>query len=312
LKYQYLGFCLKREILRPVGFVAVVLVLFSAQVGAADATIAAKADVASLAGRPVEASPWQRIVMIGASATAGFTASEPFGGTNTPWYALNRYVNAALTVAHEPVHNFGNAFFFLKPQQIGQQQITRALTNNPTLIIGLDFPFWFCYGEGKTDEDRLQRFDQGLKLLESIDCPLVLGDLPDASAAVNKMLRPDQMPTLTAIASANQRLKAWAAGRSQVVVVELSTFMLQATTNRAITVSGHTLADGQTRSLLQDDALHPTPPGCAVLALAVLDAVQATRPSIAAREFLTDPEEIHRRVSQSLKPEPGNPPIPLK
>lgn len=250
--------------------------------------------------------------MIGASATAGFTASEPLGGTNTPWFILSRYVDAAVTVSHDPVRNFGSAFFFLQPQLIGQQQIARALTNNPTLVIGLDFPFWFCYGEGKTDAERLQRFDHGLKLLESIRCPLVLGDLPDASAAVNKMLRPDQMPTLKAIAAANQRLKAWAAGRSQVVVVELSAFMRNAMTNHAITVSGYTLADGQTRMLLQDDALHPTPPGCAVLTLALLDAFQTTRPKVQAGEFLTDPKEIYRRVSRSLQPKPGNPPTAPK
>jgi len=246
--------------------------------------------------------------MIGASATAGFTAAEPLGGTNTPWYALNRYVDAALTASHEPAQNFGSAFFFLQPRLIGQQQIARALTNNPTLVIGLDFPFWFCYGEGKTDAERLKRFDQGLKLLESIPCPLVLGNLPDASAAVNKMLRPDQMPNLTAIAAANQRLKTWAAGRSQVVVVDLSAFMGQATSNHTLTVSGYTLAAGQTRLLLQNDALHPTPPGCAVLALAVLEAVQATRPSASAKEFLTDPKEIYRRVSRTLKPKSNTPP----
>lgn len=244
--------------------------------------------------------------MIGASATAGFTASEPLGGTNTPWFALHRYVDAALTAPHAPAQNLGTAFFFLQPQFIGQQQIIHALTNHPTLVIGVDFPFWFCYGEGTNDAARLQRFDQGLKLLESIPCPLVLGDLPDASAAVNKILRPDQMPSLTAIAAANQRLNAWAAGRSQVVVVELSTFMRQAATNRALTIGGYTLADGTTRMLLQNDALHPSPPGCAVLALAVLEAVQTIFPDT-PREFLTDPKEIYRRVSRTLKPQSGNP-----
>jgi hypothetical protein len=28
-------------------------------------------------------SPWQRVVVIGASASGGFVLSEPFGGTNT-------------------------------------------------------------------------------------------------------------------------------------------------------------------------------------------------------------------------------------
>ena len=237
--------------------------------------------------------------MIGASATAGFTASEPLGGTNTANHVLSRYVDAALKVSHEPVVNLGNAFFFFQPEAMGQQQIARALTNQPTLIIGLDFPFWFCYGEGETDEDRLTRFDYGLKLLEKIQCPLVIGNIPDASAAVNKMLRPDQMPSLKAIAAANERLKAWAAKRGQVVVVELSDFMRKAAANRAISISDHTLQDGQTRMLLQNDRLHPSPAGCAVLALAVLDAYQATRQGNYAGDFIRDPKEIFR---QALKP----------
>jgi hypothetical protein len=250
-------------------------------------------------------SPWQRIVMVGASATAGFTASEPLGGSNTPMYRLSRYVEAALTVAHEPVQNLGTAFFFLQPQLFAQQQIAQALTNKPTLIIGVDFLFWFCYGEGSTDKERLQRFDQGLKLLETIKCPLVVGDIPDASAAVNKMLRPDQMPSLKAIAAANQRLKEWAATREQVAIIGLSEFMRNATTNRAIKIRDYTLPDGQTRGLLQDDDLHASPSGCAVLALAVMDAFQTTRSGVIAEEFRRDPKEIFQLVLRSSNPAPN-------
>jgi hypothetical protein len=245
--------------------------------------------------------------MIGASATAGFTASEPLGGTNTPFYSLSRYVDAALTAPHEPVRNLGNAFFFFQPQLFAQQQLTQALTNQPTLIIGVDFLFWFCYGEGSTDEERLQRFDQGLKLLEKVDCPLIVGDLPDASAAVNGMLRPDQMPSLKAIAAANLRLKEWAAGRRQVVIVGLSEFMRNALANRAVAIGDYVLPAGQTRILLQDDKLHSSPPGCAVLALAVLNAFQSTRPGSHTGEFRRDPKEIFRRVFKSPQTIPASP-----
>lgn len=286
-----------RSLLQRGWLVAVLLVLQSIA-RAADEPNVPKAGVSASAAIITGQSPWQRIVMIGASATAGFTASEPFGGTNTPMYALNRYVDAALMVSHEPVQNLGNAFFFFQPQLVGQQQIARALTNNPTLIIGLDFPFWFCYGEGDTDEARLQRFEQGLRLLETIPCLLVIGDIPDASAAVNKMLRPDQMPSLQAIARANERLRAWVAGRRNVGLVALSDFMRNALANRPITIRDYTLPEGQTRILIQNDALHPSPPGCSVLALAVLEAYQATRPAAQTVEFVRDPRAIYRKVSK--------------
>ncbi|HEX5220588.1 MAG TPA: hypothetical protein VFZ59_13540, partial [Verrucomicrobiae bacterium] len=53
---------------------------------------------------------------------------------------------------------------------------------------------------------------------------------------------------------------------------------------------------GQTRMLLQNDRLHPSPPGCAVLALAVLDACQATRGGGRDEEFIRDPKEIFRQA----------------
>src|SRR6266498_5629682 len=140
-------------------------------------------------------SPWARIVMVGASASAGFTETEPLGGPKTLQYRLSRYLDAALLAAHEPVQNLANAMFFIQPEAAGRYQIDQALKAKPTLVVGIDFLFWFCYGEGPTDKDRLQRFEKGLKLLEAVQFPLVLGDIPDASGASNDMLPTDQIPS---------------------------------------------------------------------------------------------------------------------
>src|SRR5262245_18863259 len=123
-------------------------------------------------------SPWGRIVMVGASASAGFTESEPLGGPKTPQYRLSCYLESALVAPHEPVQNLANAMFFIQPEAAGRYQIDQALQARPTLLVGIDFLFWFCYSEGPTDKDRLQRFERGLKLLEAVPCPLVLGDIP--------------------------------------------------------------------------------------------------------------------------------------
>ncbi|MBE0544292.1 MAG: hypothetical protein IH623_23375 [Verrucomicrobia bacterium] len=253
-------------------------------------------------------SPWERIVMVGASVTSGFTESEPLGGPTTSQLRLSRYVDAALLVPHEPVKNLGNTFFFLRPQLIAQNQMDQARKHQPTLIIGLDFLFWFLYGEGNTDEDRLKRFDQGLKLLDAVECPIVLGDIPDASAAVNGMLRPEQIPSAAAMTAANRQLKEWAATRPQVIIVKLSEFMRDALANRAIKIRDYTLPAGRTRVLLQEDKLHASPQGCAMLALAVLDAVQATRPGNVTKDFRRDPKDIHQQVMKSLKDAAGSTP----
>jgi len=241
-----------------------------------------------------EKAPWSRIVIIGASVSHGFTASEAFGGPESKKLALDRYLNAALLAPHEPPRNLANAMFFMLPDDMAHTQIRQALTNNPTLVIGIDFLFWFCYGHGETDQDRMDHFEKGLKLLESVDCPLVIGDIPDASAAVYRMLSPRETPSPKARAAANRRLKEWAAQRKQVTVVPLAEFMRVVIANKPLTVHGYALAGGTTRALLQRDRLHPTQRGCAVLADSILDTFMAGHPGLDAADVVWDPEKILR------------------
>ena len=249
--------------------------------------------------RPVQAeekAPWERIVIIGASVSQGFTASEPFGGPKTKELALDRYFDAALLAPHEPPQNLANAMFFMLPDDMGHAQIRQAVTNHPTLVIGIDFLFWFCYGHGETDRDRLDHFEKGLKLLEAVECPLIIGDIPDASAAVYRMLSPREMPSPKARAAANRRLKEWAARRKQVTVVPLAEFMRAVTANKALTVHGYAFAGGATRALLQGDRLHPSPRGCAVLTVSILDAFMGGHPGLDASTVRWDPEEVWREA----------------
>jgi hypothetical protein len=252
-------------------------------------------------------SPWDRIVMVGASATAGFTESEPLGGPKTPQYRLSRYLEAALRVAHKPVQNLANTMFFIQPEAAGRFQIDQALKASPTLVVGIDFLFWFCYGEGPAEKDRLQRFEKGLELLDTVQGPLVLGDIPDASGASNDMLPAELIPSAETMSAANRRLKQWAAARRQVVVVSLSGFMRAAMANQALTFHGHTEPAGKTRSLLQSDRLHPSPRGCAVLVLAILDAVQSTRPAHTSGEIRWNPKEVFERGFNAAQGPPNVP-----
>ena len=255
-----------------------------------NATNASKSSAKSAA----EKAPWSRIVMIGASASAGFNESEPFGGPTTSRLRLNQYLDAALQASHEPVRNFSSAMFFMQPEGQGQSQSERALQAKPSMLVALDFLFWFCYGDGATDKERLQRFEQGLKLLETFRCPLIVGDLPDASAAVERMLTPDEIPSPAALSAANRRLKEWASARRQTVVVPLSAFMRNAMANKPLTVHGHTLPQGKTRVLLQEDKLHPSPAGCAVLALAIFDSFLSSQPTLLTNDIRWDAKEVYR------------------
>ncbi len=247
-------------------------------------------------GQAQDKAPWTRIVIIGASVSRGFTASEPFGGPKTKAYALDRYFNAALLAPHESPLNLANALFFMLPDDMGHEQLRQALTNRPTLIIGIDFLFWYCYGRGQSEDDRLKHFDKGLKLLEEVECPLILGDIPDASAAVNRMLSPQEMPSPETRMTANRRLKEWAARQRQVTVVPLADFMSAVAANKAWSGHGYTFARGTTRALLQEDRLHPSQRGCAVLAVSILDAFLAGHPGLNASQVRWDPDEILRET----------------
>src|SRR5207247_5490428 len=96
------------------------------------------------------------------------------------------------------------------------------------------------------------------------------------------------------MSAANRRLKQWAATRRQVVIVSLSGFMRTAMANQALSIHGHTVPEGKTRDLLQSDKLHPSALGSAVLALAILDAFQSTRPAHTAAEVRWNPKEVFR------------------
>jgi hypothetical protein len=279
-----------RRLLNLFGAVTVALLWMGANFGAAAEPVGVAAE------RMTTNSPYERIVLVGASATAGFTQSELLGGTNTPRYSLHRYMDAALIAPHEPVRNLGTSLFFFQAETTGRTQIEQALTTKPTLVVGIDFLFWYCYGRNSTEEQRIERFERGLKLLERVDCPLVLGDIPDASRAVGKVLSVEEVPSSRVITEVNRRLKDWAAKRPNVVIVSLADFLRTGLANEAFTVHGHLLEKGKTRMLIQGDTLHPTPPGAAVLAVVVLDAVQKLmkQPESLGDVVHWDPKEVFR------------------
>jgi len=240
-------------------------------------------------------SPWQRVVVVGASASAGFVLAEPFGGTNTTQCKLNYYLDAAITDPHAPVKNLASALMFFNPEAFAPVQIQSITNVKPTLVIGVDFLFWFCYGNASDDGERAQRLETGLKLLEQIRCPLVIGDIPDASAATNTgIISVEQVPSEGARRAANKRLRAWAAAHPQVTVVPLAEFMRATMANEAIKVHNGTIPAGKTRALLQTDQLHPNPRGAAVLALGILEALTAKQSEFPASAIRWNVEEVFR------------------
>ncbi|HEV2694452.1 MAG TPA: SGNH/GDSL hydrolase family protein [Verrucomicrobiae bacterium] len=249
-------------------------------------------------------SPWSRVVVIGASASGGFVLSEPFGGPETQKCKLHNYLDAAIIPAHSPVKNFGTALFFLSPDAMAAQEVNSATNAKPTLVVAVDFMFWFCYGEQDSDAARAQHFEFGLKLLEQLPCPIIVGDIPDASSATNSgIIGSEQVPSESARRAANARLKKWAAAHPRVTIVPLAEFMRAVKADEAIKLHGIMLPAGTTRSLLQDDGLHPTSRGAAILSLGIWDAYFKAHPKISSKDINWDPNQVLRTGLKKATPE---------
>lgn len=250
-----------------------------------------------------EVSTHAPLVIIGASASSGFVPTEPFGGPKTPEYRLGNYLAAALVNPNTPMKSFATAAFFFEADKQAKTQIEDALAAKPRAVVGVDFLFWFCYGRVANEDERRARFERGLAYLEQLSCPLVIGDIPDASAAAGGMLNIKQVPPPESIAAANRRLAEWVSARKNVSLISLSTFMNACMEDRAFAIGPLAFPDGQTRKLLQSDKLHPARHGCAVLALAIMDALTKERGVIAQSDVRWDVEEIFQRaVKASAKP----------
>jgi hypothetical protein len=238
---------------------------------------------------------FQHVIVLGASVSAGFTIAEPFGGKKTASYRFANFLDAAIAGSHGSVTTHARPLLFLKPKETMEKLVASAREATPSLVIALDALFWFCYGEGLTEAQRIARFEEGINLLAPIESPLVLGDIPDASASVGKILGKGEMPALETIAQCNARLQQWAASRKNVQLFPVSELLAHAGKNLELKLPGITIPAGQTGRLLQDDSLHPSRHGLAILAIAVLHRAFATlefsNPS--AAPVLTDPAMVY-------------------
>ena len=247
-------------------------------------------------------SPWRQVEVIGASASAGFVLSEPFGGTNTTRCKLHYYLDAAIAAPHAPVKNLASAMFFLSPDATAEQQIQAVTNHPPSLVVAVDFLFWFCYGNVGNDAQRAQHFEKGLKLLEQIPCPLVVGDIPDVSSATNLgILIPAMVPSAAARNAANKRLREWVAAHAQVSLMPLAESVKTATSDKPLTWHGQVFPAEKNAEVTQDDRLHPTPWGASLLALGILDALVVQNPNFPAADIRWSPQEVFRRGYDAAK-----------
>lgn len=231
---------------------------------------------------------FERVAMIGASSSAGFNLQLETGVPTR----LADFIDQALLVPHAISNDGATELLFMDPESMGADAVTGALSANPSLVIAPDFLFWFFYGRGRSDADRRARLEVGLALLDPIDCPLVIGEIPFMAEAAGGMIPHSSMPAPASFSGANERIHAWAAARPSTAVVPLVDLHETLKSGAVYEARGALLDPADSGGLLQADHLHPNMVGTAVLALEVLAALAQTQSATLEGVALADPEEI--------------------
>jgi hypothetical protein len=221
---------------------------------------------------------------------------------------LGEVLAQALGAAREPVQSETSLGFFLAPLARGERLVAEARKHEPTLVVALDFLFWFGYGQVAQEAQRLERLEQGLALLERFECPLVVGDYPDMTPALRgrgplgaPMLFASQIPAPETRAALNRRLAGWAAERPRVAVVPLAAFLERLRRGEALELRGNRWTSDA--ELFRPDRLHPTLAGSAALVVLALDQLAGREPGLPQDALRWDAAEI-ARAAYAAKEEP--------
>lgn len=272
------------------------------------------------AGRPDEAATrpdtaavstlnLEGAVVIGASVSAGFGCLMPVDVTppdapkdTPPATAMGtvRLADMLAAASNNPSfkpRSLATLRFFQNPEVISQQTLEQALEAKPKLVFAVDYLFWHAYGWLPDEPSRIDRFERGLKRLEQFDSsvPVVVGDLPDMRHAT-LMLRPEMVPEVATLAKLNERVREWAKGHPNIVIIPLSGFVKAAMDGSDATVAGRSWPKDETQTWLQGDGLHATPRGLALLTLDALRRLNDAHALPAGTIFPDDPKVLLDRV----------------
>lgn len=216
-----------------------------------------------------------RVVVTGASVSSGFGVSTPpiKGDLGAYRITMKHIVEAMLDCPHEKVALFGGMAFLQNTRANSKAYIEKIIEHKPTLVIGIDFLFWFGHGTPPEQCDiptyRMEKLNYALKLLDTLKVPVIVGDLPDVSDAVGKMLSASQAPTAETLKKLNARIHEWGDSRTNVRIVDVYNLGNKMTNDEEITILGHTWSAGSKGTLLQKDMLHTTLEGTVAVSLLI-------------------------------------------
>lgn len=243
-----------------------------------------------------------RVSVIGASVSAGAGNSlELVTGRDVRFGA---FLQCMLPQAGTRVFDHGDLWFFTEPIVRGKAQVDAALAEEPTLVVALDFLFWYGYGDGYvSDDDRLADLELGLAQLDRFACPIVIGDLPDITAALQGK-GPLGMPVVTrgmiprevALNRLNTRIAFWLAERPRVSLVPIGPMLTRMRGGLQLELRGNSWKPEALVEVLQPDLLHPTVRGTIWVALATVDVIARAHPAFAESALEFDEHKVRERL----------------
>ncbi|MDA0802952.1 MAG: hypothetical protein O2819_04250 [Planctomycetota bacterium] len=264
-----------------------------------------------------------RVVVIGASASDGFGAGiRARIGKLTGVEPTDLRTVIETTIDPDPavLVSYATRTMFLSPHATGADEVRHAMRERPTLVVGLDFLFWYVYGTTGVDDQplrnesaRLESLEVGLaeldRLLGPVDAEnasrmgrtmLVVGEIPDLNDAHSSMLGEAQIPEPTTIVAANARLKEWVAQHpNRAVIVPMYTLTKDALSGQPTTFGGVAWTPAVDGALLQDDHLHPTFEGLVALWARSLESLRDGGAEIRA-DINLDPRVHRARIEREL------------
>lgn len=252
---------------------------------------------------------FQRIAIVGASATAGYgvniiTEYEE-GARDERGIDLADIFMASHDEKDLVFMDLGSSFFFTRPISYAQTSVQRAEQWNADIVLGIDFLFWCLYGTDdgkggrlKDESQRLEKLEMGLKALEELDIPVVIGNIPDMTRIGGYMLSQSQRPKIETLKKANERVMEWANEHPNIVITDLHDFIRKIHAKESFRIGEHTWdLENEEIAIIGDDQLHPTLDGLIALAQA-LDQAARTNETMKSRmpEFQLERDKVHARL----------------
>jgi hypothetical protein len=219
-----------------------------------------------------------RPAVIGASVSAGFGLQVN----------LTDGIALALDLERDAILDGGRLFFFLDPEGTGVSLVQLVQAFDPSVVVAMDFLFWFTYGDLDGVQERLDLLERGLAFLDELDAPILVTTVPNMEASIGLMLTRPMVPLPAALARINERITDWAAVRPHVRILDLPDLLSHLKSREPVEFAGRSWPVEEGQAYLQADHLHPTTSGMAFVVCALLERLSPGRP--------LDPQALGRQL----------------